>query len=78
MVVSTMPSPLRSWRTRRGWTLAEVSGLTGVSVSYLSLAERGLRELPPATRIQIARGVGAGVAELFPVGADGQPQKQIA
>jgi transcriptional regulator with XRE-family HTH domain len=47
--------------------LAEVSGLTGCSISYLSLVERGLREPAPTTKVQIARGVGAKVAELFPL-----------
>jgi transcriptional regulator with XRE-family HTH domain len=65
-----MPSALRAWRDRNGWTLDEVSGLTGVSVSYLSLVERGQREPPAATKVQIARGVGAKVGELFPAAED--------
>lgn len=59
--------PLRQWRDSRGWTLAEASALTGCSVSYLSLVERGLREPPPTTKVQIARGLGAKLAELFPL-----------
>jgi transcriptional regulator with XRE-family HTH domain len=72
MAVIMAKNLLRAWREDRGWTLDEVSGLTGVSVSYLSLAERGQREVAPATRVQIARGVGARVADLFPVN-DGSP-----
>jgi transcriptional regulator with XRE-family HTH domain len=62
-----MPSSLREWRERQGWTLAEVSGLTGVSVSHLSLIERGQREAPPRLRVLIARGIGATVSDLFPL-----------
>jgi len=63
-----MQPALREWRERQGWTLADVSGLTGLSTAYLSLVERGLREPPPTTKVQIARGVGASVADLFSAG----------
>lgn len=66
MAVNVKPSALREWRERRGWTLAEVSGLTGVSVSHLSLIERGRREPPPHLKVLIARSVGAAVSDLFP------------
>jgi transcriptional regulator with XRE-family HTH domain len=62
-----MPSALRAWRERRGWTLAEVSGLTGVSVAHLSLIERGHREAPPRLKVLIARGIGAAVTDVFPL-----------
>ncbi len=62
-----MASTLREWRERQGWTLTDVHGLTGVSVSHLSLIERGLREPPPQLKVQIARGVGAKVADIFPL-----------
>jgi transcriptional regulator with XRE-family HTH domain len=69
-----MPNLLRPWRERHGWTLVDLSGLTGISASYLSLVERDLREPPPATKVQIAHGVGAKVAELFPVsGSQNEP-----
>jgi transcriptional regulator with XRE-family HTH domain len=62
-----MLNALREFRERQGWTLAEASGLTGLSTAYLSLVERHLREPTPAAKVRIARGVGAPVAELFPV-----------
>ncbi len=65
-----MPTELRRWRKRQGWTLGDVSGLTGISVSHLSLIERGLREPPPRLKVRIARGVGATVAEVFPTPGD--------
>lgn len=57
---------LREFRERRGWTLDETAGLTGVAVGYLSQIERHQREPSPAVKVRIARGVGAKVAELFP------------
>jgi transcriptional regulator with XRE-family HTH domain len=62
-------SQLRRWRENRGWTLDEAAGLTGLSKSYLSRIELGERLPPPATKILIARRLGAGVARLFPAGA---------
>jgi transcriptional regulator with XRE-family HTH domain len=66
MAVVKVPNTLREWRVRHDWTLADVHGLTGVSISHLSLIERGLREPHPQLKVRIARGVGASVAELFP------------
>jgi transcriptional regulator with XRE-family HTH domain len=64
--VSTMLNALREFRESQGWTLAETSGLTGLSTAYLSLIERHLREPSPAMKVRIARGVGVPLAELFP------------
>lgn len=63
-----MTNNLRAWRKHpsRGWTLVDVHGLTGVSVSYLSLIERGLRRPNAETKVKIARGMGAKVIDLFP------------
>jgi transcriptional regulator with XRE-family HTH domain len=66
MAVIAMPNALREWRERRGWTLAEVSGLTGVSVPHLSQIELGRRQPPPHLKVLIARSVGATVSDLFP------------
>jgi transcriptional regulator with XRE-family HTH domain len=62
-----MLNALREFREQQGWTLADTSGLTGLSKAYLSLIERNLREPPPAMKVRIARGLGAPVAELFPM-----------
>jgi transcriptional regulator with XRE-family HTH domain len=58
---------LHAWRVTQGWSLQETSDVTGCSISFLSRAERGLRNVSPATRVLIARRVGAGVADLFEV-----------
>lgn len=62
-----MTNRLRDWRNRNGYTLEEVAGITGLSVSMLSLVERGKRNLKPATKILMARRLGVPVAELFDV-----------
>jgi len=61
-----MANNLRAWREDRGWKLIEVSGLTGISISYLSLIERGLRDPAPDIKVHIARGIGATVGDVFP------------
>jgi transcriptional regulator with XRE-family HTH domain len=61
-----MSNALREFRNQQGWSLDEMSGLTGLSKAYLSLIERHLREPSPTNKVRIARGLGASVAELFP------------
>ena len=60
-------SNLRQWRTVHGLTLEELSDLTGLSVSMLSRAERGKRQLAPLRRVAMARRLGVRVRDLFPV-----------
>lgn len=72
-MVRIMQRPLREWRERQGWTLADVSGLTGLSRSYLSRVERGQREPSPTVKVHVARSLGAPVADLFPVDAEEVP-----
>lgn len=58
---------LREWRASLGLSLVEVSGLSGLSVAYLSRVERGERELAPLTKVKLARRLGVSVRELFDV-----------
>jgi transcriptional regulator with XRE-family HTH domain len=60
-------SRFRNWRQTEGLTLAEVSGLTGLSIAMLSLVERGRRQLLPRTKVLVARRLGAPLGELFEV-----------
>lgn len=69
MVVHMAESALRQYRERREWTLRDVSGLTGLSTSYLCRIEQGQREPTAATKVLIARKLGAPVGDLFPVEA---------
>ena len=57
--------PLRTWRSERGYSLADLAGLSGISRSMLSRVERGQRRLSPAKRVALARSVGASVDTLF-------------
>lgn len=56
---------LRLWRIERGWTLEEMSDLTGYSVSQLSRAERGERGLSPEAKVCISRRTGVPIRDLF-------------
>ncbi len=60
---------LAMWRSDEGLTLAEVSGLTGLSVAMLSLVERRERQLAPLTKVKMARRLGVPVGALFDVEA---------
>ncbi len=69
-------SKLRTWRVGRGMKLDETSGLSGVSEASMSRIERGIQSASPATKVRIARALGASVAELFepePVVASAEP-----
>lgn len=67
-----MPEPnrLAEWCAAQGWTLTDAAGLTGYSLSYLSLVARGKRPVGPAAKVRIARGLGARVSDLFPARDD--------
>ena len=60
-----MVSKLRQWRLDRGWTLQEVADLVDLSVSELSLLERGKRRASAKMRIEFSRALGARVGSLF-------------
>ena len=56
---------LREWRLAEDLTLDEVAGLVGLSVSMVSLVERGKRNLSPRAKVLFARRLGLPVRELF-------------
>lgn len=60
-------SQLARWVADQGWTMTDAAGLTGYSLSYLSLVARGKRHLGPAAKVRVARRLGARVSDLFPV-----------
>lgn len=61
---------LRQLRQDRGWTLAEVSERSGLAISTISKAERGVISLTYDRLSQLARGLDVDLAALFH--ADGQ------
>jgi transcriptional regulator with XRE-family HTH domain len=63
--MQTRMSKLRRYRTGRGWSLADVEGLTGYDASMFSRAERGERVFSAKAKVVIARRLDAPVAELF-------------
>lgn len=56
---------LRSLRNARGWTLSEVSRLTGLTVSTLSKVENGKMSLSYDKMVRIATGLGIDIGVLF-------------
>ena len=56
---------LRSIRAAKGWTLAEVRDLTGLSVSTLSKLETGKMGLTYDKLMKLGRGLGVDVAQLL-------------
>ncbi len=68
MANSTEPrlgAALRALRAEHGWTLAQLSERTGLSISTLSKVERGKISLTYDKLLQVARGAGADIADLF-------------
>jgi len=61
---------LRALRRARGWTLAQLAERSGVAISTISKAERGVMALTYDRMLQLARGIGVDMAEFF--AAEGQ------
>lgn len=58
-------SKLASWRRSNGFTLEDLSGLSGFSISYLSRVERGICTMTPTSRIRLSKSLGMKVGDLF-------------
>lgn len=56
---------LQALRRRRGWTLREVGERSGLAISTLSKVERNQMSLTYDRLLQLAEGLGVGMAELF-------------
>ncbi|MCC5987891.1 MAG: helix-turn-helix transcriptional regulator [Pararhodobacter sp.] len=56
---------LRELRRARGWTLAQLAERSGVAISTISKAERGVMALTYDRMLQLARGIGVDMAEFF-------------
>lgn len=56
---------LRALRRDRGWTLSDVAERSGLAVSTISKAERGLISLTYDRMLMLARGIGVDMAEFF-------------
>jgi transcriptional regulator with XRE-family HTH domain len=69
---------LKTFRTRKGWTLAEVSGRTGLPVSTLSKLENEKISFSYDKLMQISRGLKLDIAELLsPEASDAPPLRVI-
>ena len=68
---------LLSWRISRGWTQDEVADLAGLSKAYISRLERGERCATPATKVEMARRLGAPISELFEIDSLPEPETKV-
>ncbi len=59
---------LREWRTRRGLTLKELAARADVSYVTISRIETGRMSPTVATLEKLAKALGVGVRDFFPVG----------
>jgi transcriptional regulator with XRE-family HTH domain len=57
---------IRALRTERGLSLRELSELTGFSISFLSLVERGRSSLALTSLQRVAQALGTTVGSFFP------------
>jgi len=64
---------LKDRRAHHGWTLADVSRMTGISKSALSKVENGLMSPTYKTILQICEGLQIEIADLFPRNGDDEP-----
>ncbi len=65
---------LRDRRAHHGWTLADVSSMTGIAASTLSKIENGLLSPSFDKVLQLSRGLGVEIADLLdPQTAEANP-----
>lgn len=62
---SSLGECLKQLRTDRGWTLSQVSQLSGLAVSTLSKVENNQMSLTYDKLLQLAQGLSVDIAELF-------------
>jgi transcriptional regulator with XRE-family HTH domain len=60
---------LRAARGRSGWTQAQLAEKLGISVAYLSLLERGGRNPPMTTVVELMRHLDASPGQILPAEA---------
>jgi transcriptional regulator with XRE-family HTH domain len=54
-----------------------VADLAGLSKAYISRLERGERCATPATKVEMARRLGAPISELFEVDSLPEPENKV-
>jgi transcriptional regulator with XRE-family HTH domain len=65
----TLSSTLKSIRLERGWSLAEASSVTGLSISTWSKIENGLRSLTYDKLVQLSMALEVDISRLFSEGS---------
>lgn len=70
-VVAAIGSAMRSLRKQQGLSLRDVSEMTGFSISFLSLVERGKSSLALTSLQKCARALGTDASHFFTIARDG-------
>ncbi len=70
-------SALRAFRVQRGWTLAEVSSRTGLSIPTLSKLENDKMSLTYDKLVKISAGMDVELGQLFSAGQAASKQKSM-
>lgn len=70
--IAKVGAKIRAFRSRQGLTLKEVAERTGVSVSMLSMLERGVASASVGTLVSVASALGVHMYDLFDHPAEGQ------
>lgn len=69
---------IREFRQRRGMTLRNLSARTGMSIGFLSQAERGLSTIELTALGSVASVLGVSVADFFDSGANAEDAPVVA
>ncbi|MGB3483870.1 MAG: cupin domain-containing protein [Mycobacterium sp.] len=77
--VARVGQKVRMLRSRQGLTLKDLADLTGVSVSMLSMLERGVATASVGTLVSVASALGTHMSDLFerPPGPAGSPVTRL-
>jgi transcriptional regulator with XRE-family HTH domain len=77
--IAQVGARIRSMRLRRGLTLKDVSEATGLSVSMLSMLERGVSSASVGTLVSVASALGVHMRDLFDgTVTEGSPVVRVA
>lgn len=71
--LAELAARIRLWRKRHGLTQAELASQSGISVSFISMIERGERSPSYETLVQVAKALDISLSELFRSAAETTP-----
>lgn len=76
--IEALGSSIRELRKRRGSTLRDLANLTGFSISFLSMVERGRSSLTLTSLYKLAKALEVDVGAFFPAAPEGHPLPHVS